>query len=732
MKWIIVIAFCFRIYGCDINCNRTKRTLGDLLTGENIPNALHVHVWNDMNREEMFVPNIFGQMTTPQPPSQQDTIGATISPMQQPSELPQERFRKSDRDLYEMFYKLNPRKNKNIRPSNANFYPSIMNYVPNGYKTNIRVQPVSKLPPVVRQSMYGMFKSQNQHKSPNYYTNVYRKKQPRLPTQIESNLIRFASGKVLANEPKPQNYHTFQLHEAMPGQILLPPTRIPLFKPVPPPIKIVPVLDDFAVLRVPQNQIYRPQVQQSQLYHPTTFQQPNNTHPYPFHTTAFGPNKISYFNAYDAMTPNTWQHTAPATDAYKIPTTTKASVMALIDATTTPSTTATTTDATTTMQTHHVTHSRPTYPNVVYAVPDTTTNSTSTSEMNQNTRPPTNRKKNNRNEHDEFRIMTINKQQNGNKKGTFNATTRPTFVRRRPMRLKQKQKLKPLPGSSPIVQIRRPSTMTTKLTTEHPQFGEKLNQRNETDNRAPFRIIVNSAEENNVHPSINPMAYGNHKYQTTMANGEQQKPPKQDSIIYGRPIEALIVDPPEFQNGTIEVNTPYSKQISNRNDQTDQENATNIDKEELNNLNRDIKRVLQVTMPPKMSTELPTDDDNDDIDSDPLLMHNLNKNEMLPIAAKNIFDSETDNNGKTETETRAVNHNRHTAFKRRSDNDTTIDVDSNAIDVENAKPFDENKYYKWYSRYAADNKRKYGRAIISEHFKKVEIEPNVAWVILPR
>lgn len=699
MKWIMIIAFCFYARGCDINCSRAKRTFG-LLADQNDRDALHVHLWNDMDREENYFPNIFSEVTTSAP---QDTVNSvTVSALQQHTELPQEQYRKSDRDLYGKFYKLTPRKNKNVRPLNAKFYPSMMNYVANGYKPNVRIPSAIQLPPMVRQSLHEMFQNQNK---PNYYTNVPRNKLPRLPSPIENDLIRIATGKIIANEPKPQKYHTFQLHEAMPGQKLLPPTRIPLFKPVPPPIKIVPIIDDdFTLMHVlPHRHMSRPhathksQPLQPAIFHPTTFQ-PDNTHPYPFHTTDFI--GMYHFKAHDAMTPSSVaQLTAPTTS------TTTMAAISTTDVPTTATTTAALPSSSTTPSTLHATYSRPTYPNVVYAVAATT-------ERSNTTRPPRNRP--NRNGQDEFRIMSINnKQRNGNQKGNSNTTTpRPTFGRRRPQR--QKQKRRPLPGTKMNAQIKRPmTTITTTTERPHQQHSQKWNHRNET-----FRIVVAGADD---------MEFGDESSKTT--SNPDQIAKQQEGVVYGRPIAALIVDPP---NGTVEVNTPYSKQISNRNDQLDQpmEPTEPTNTEELMNLNRDIKRVLDVTSTSytPIVTTMADDDDGDDIHNDPLLMENLNKNEMMPIVADNIFDR-----GDLLTETNTQKRT-FTTVNRRSDNvdNVAVNVDSNAIDAKNTKPLNDDKYYKWYSRYAADNKRKYGRAIISEHFKKVEIEPNVAWVILPR
>lgn len=697
MKWILMVVLCFHARGYAIDCGRVKRSFG-LLADEKDRDAVHVHLWNDMDQEENYFPNIFGQG----PPSQEAVNSVTISALQQLSELPQEQYRKSDRELYGQFYKLNPRKHKNIRPPNSNFHP----HVPNGYKTNVRIQPVSKLPPIVRQSLYGMF-NQNQ---PNYYTNVHRKKRPWRPMPADSDIIRITGGKVIANEPKPLKYHTFQLHEALPGQKLLPPTRIPLFKPVPPPITLVPILDDdFTVIHLPPHRQLLPP--EAPKLHPTTFL-PNNTHPYPFQTTDFNANNMYLFNANDAMTPASVQLTAPVTDSYTASTPTSTMAPSTI---TNPPTTATTTPAPhspTAPSTLHVTYSRPTYPNVVYAVRATTESSNST-------QPSTIPIKHNRNAQDEFRIMSISKQRNGNKRGNLNATTRPTFGRRRPLGQKQmqKQKRRPVHGASTIVQIKRPPMsmhtpmpmVTTMASTTSTGHGPKWNHQNGT-----FQ-------------TLNGTNYG-FKYQTTTPIAEQIRTPTQNGIVYGRPMEALIVDPPSLPNATIEVNTPYSKQISNRNDEI--EHPTNAQENVLMNLNRDIERVLAVTSTPEVPTATDRDAADDDaIDSDPLLMENLNKNEMMPIASENIFDVV-----ESHTQKRAF-ADTHTAVNRRSDNAdniTTADVDSNAIDADNTKPLDEDKYYKWYSRYAALNKRKYGRAIISEHFKKVEIEPNVAWVILPR
>lgn len=82
-----------------------------------------------------------------------------------------------------------------------------------------------------------------------YYTNKVNRRPDKLAKSVgyEIGELPVFSGRLLANEPIPQYHHTFKFFEPVPTQVMLPPPKkkIPEFKPVPPRLQMIPVIDEY-------------------------------------------------------------------------------------------------------------------------------------------------------------------------------------------------------------------------------------------------------------------------------------------------------------------------------------------------------------------------------------------------------------------------------------------------------------------------------------------------------
>lgn len=278
---------------------RSARTLGFLSEDDDDDNdddddenGIHLHIWNDLTSKKNFYPNLMKHIAeesvigdTNVASTARYESGLTSNPTQihvnlnevLPTPQPQmsaanvlkhalmnalalDEFRKSDQSLYGSLYKLNV----NYPSSNAadgwNYHPSAVNYIPKPYNTNLNGQaqsrPSIKLArplvsakatnsrPTLRDQMRA-----TRNSIQNYYTNLHMTKPKSVLRSVgyEISGIPKYSGRLLANEPMPQQYRTFKMFEPVPRQIMLPPPLygIPEFKPVPPRLKIVPVIDEF-------------------------------------------------------------------------------------------------------------------------------------------------------------------------------------------------------------------------------------------------------------------------------------------------------------------------------------------------------------------------------------------------------------------------------------------------------------------------------------------------------
>lgn len=305
MKWILLI---WLVFYCDPNDStssennfekllspktnaRNARTLGFSSEEEEDKNGIHLHIWNDMSNKNNFYPNLLKHIAEESVKSDDNDVDtATMvnnesNPNSSPTHLhfnlnelmptpqPQvsavsllknalvhtlelDKFRKSDHNLYGSFYKLKTEH----KPNSWNYHPSSVNYIPKPYNTNLSgPMPMStstKLPKTLsatktsttlRPTLSEQIRT-TRNFIQDYYTNLPKTKPKSVIQSIgyEIGGISKYSGRLLANEPMPQRHRTFKMFEPVPRQIMLPPPthRIPDFKPVPPRLKIIPVIDE--------------------------------------------------------------------------------------------------------------------------------------------------------------------------------------------------------------------------------------------------------------------------------------------------------------------------------------------------------------------------------------------------------------------------------------------------------------------------------------------------------
>lgn len=704
----------FRIILADLSSNQTEfpnRSERSISLNEN--DNLHVHIWNDVDNRENHFSNIF-QESKDSNRAVSDTT--PISYIQQ-DPTPLDQFKKSDQNLYRLFYKLNTKRDNLLK---LNYYPSIVNYVPQAFKTNINsyssVHPTNP----VRHTLYEQLHDSNNFIR-NYYTNLHKIKTTKPiyhDNSVDWNRMKYGS-RVMVDEPTPKAYRAFQLYEPIPGQVLLPPTRIPLFKPVPPPMKTIPVFEDY--LEPPPLKLFRPA-----------------HHVFRYATTP----KIYPFYEHEAMTMPSLQSYMPVTERYQLPhtepyhrletttstTTTKPITMPSITIATKPSSSPT----------------KATYPSVVYAVP-VTSNGVATADNGSNEQ-----QQHNYNElvhgtkhkfgSDKHKIKFNKTDQNGN---SFDQTKLVSMEQMRPTFYQQQQQQHEVnsmnefsanhnyKNTEPFVMKQKKNKTKTKIANligARPPKNETA-----TNEKMPgFRIVVNDYyDERQEDIGMN----------ISMNTGEKLIHMKHDTVIYGKHRTDLPVQPPtkNLSAEPVQVSPAYSKRIYNHhqkyvNKEIPKE-PQNSQEELLLNLTNDIKRVLAL---PTTATErepisiIDMNSDEDNIEINTNKNDHINKHMMLSDPILNDHEQNVD---RSDSFINSNNRDDLTNNHITDDDDNAVIVVANKTetkhDVNNKQTMD-NKYYKWYSDYADEHKRKFSRAIISEHFKKVEIEPNVAWVILPR
>lgn len=277
MKWILLMVMVsFPQTHCDQGDFKNEISTGDenkaMGFGSNEDESvIHLHIWNDMDSSKNFYPNLMKHIMTEsmqkestQSPSQADNSDAIHinlnEPILQAQVSPENllknallktltmEFRKSDQNLYGSYNKLaSERFNQN--PIDWNYHPSMINYIPKAFDTNTNTNNAVPMKSTQqRPSLYNRMPTANKFVQ-SYYTNLHKTKPKSIIDAVgyEIGGLPKCSGRLLANEPMPQQYHTFKMFEPVPRQIMLPPpiVGIPEFKRVPPRLKSIPVIDDY-------------------------------------------------------------------------------------------------------------------------------------------------------------------------------------------------------------------------------------------------------------------------------------------------------------------------------------------------------------------------------------------------------------------------------------------------------------------------------------------------------
>lgn len=620
-----------------------------------------------------------------------------------------------------LFYKLP----ENIK-QNVNYYPQN-----SPYNNEYSLQP----PPIVHQNGYPL--------ENNYF--VRRKSQ-----KIESTENKIFHTEKSVKEPIPHRYKTFQIYEPMPGQILIPPSPIPLFRPVPLHLKAMPVLEKL-------------------INYPTT--QPSYRFP-------ISPPRMQPFYAHEAMSTSMPQRAfVPATKStlqfstipYQV---NKPNVIDTyhqkLRVLTSNVVASPSSKPIKSSNNTHATHS--VYPHVVYAVTSSTNDLSSTTPnsvaFDRRNTDPISKAAN------KCCKNVSNNNTNNNKNITFDTTnskrqTRPHFNNE----LDRDVNRPPLPIADQLV------GHTNHLNVNAKHSGiQKLDE---------FRIIVNSEETKDSQIGYKFEQPNQKLTEQEWLNYMTQSPPTVDQIqpgviketvVYGKHQVNTPVNPPSrfLVQKTLQVSPSYSRSKLHRyiprpattSSSTTTQSPYLENSSELNELGKQINRLFQSDLPTTQTpaTVTPIRPPKHNYKVDEIQIESIPSNHKYEVTENYLDEPEfsiqsintldrSDLNG---IDDKSQNQNDSHIFldientkeknltnefknnnKKSNNNNNDINSKNNNSTANNINAINDNtereqKYFEWFSQYAAEKKKKYGHAIISEHFKRVEIEPNVAWVMLPR
>lgn len=803
------------------NQGKWFRDRNDENTAFDSDESIHYHIWNDMNNDYKLYPHVTQQFKNPT----------------RENSLPNETYKKSDRNLYGLFYKLNNSGNGSVK-WNYNYYPSVVNYKPKPHRTNIRVYPIKSQAATTvatttvpyRQSLYEKLQL-SKNRIHEYYTNLQSVKSTNRnvdnskvnETTFEKTTKNYKV--VMSPEQRPVGYRTYHLWEPVPGQIMLPP-RVPQFKPLRAPVRITPVIE--------VRPTDRP-VQIVQRIPAQTFQHTSTPQVFPFYeheavtmSTGFVPITVATVQSY---IPVTEEYEQPRTEPFihhrPVALTPNFSRTKVITSAPTTMTT-TTTQPFTTIQ-PIILSTVKSYPSIVYAVTSNSINETTyntqyigndgssnngdySDEYRGNDVKHNNiidpQHKNNENDHQIFgynsdEIFNADKLVSGEKQ------INPIFQAHN---LNADQTNSYSHKFKVIENYMAPKSKNTNKNVHNHQLHQTVKSLNKTGtgNMSGF-MIVNSEQRSQgssqeKHKWVWNEKMGMYENRNDI-DGKQVLQPPFESIVYGKHDKNVYVDPPSqplnqlktpspnAHSDSIQLSTTYSKQITNnRNDskKNTTQSVRNGNKFSIN-VNNNVNMII-----PSLNTSRNMDirnssnyyvnnnsssnDNNKDngnnnynqfhfkspknndektlsllMDSDAIAaaadaITTTKTNYTKAYLKKNIRKENNNNNNiykwnsssssnssNTSDNSNIHNHNYNNVMSimkygnaNKSNKNENNDKYENHNQTTTITTASNEKYYNWYNNYAADN-RKHGRShIISEHFKKVEIEPNVAWVILPR
>lgn len=766
--------------------------------------GIHLHIWNDLNNRDNFYPHLMKQIAEtglqsepPSPPPsnlpQSDDSNSNSNhihinmnePLPQPqSQISPENFlkntllqtlgldeyRKSDQNLYESFYKLNAERIKQ-NPSSWSYHPSAINYIPKAYNTNLNnaipgylIKTVSSFGPKVRPTLHDQMDT-DKSTVQDYYTNLHKKKPKSVIDAVgyEIGGLPKYSGRLLANEPMPQQYRTFQMFEPVPRQIMLPPptTRIPEFKPVPPKLKIIPVIEDFFENRPSP---VHPQMLPWTVIKPGEQMKSNFIQAIPVKQVQIIP-----FRASEAITkapirkyiPKTeYNYIEPTTESYyqsqplsdsesfesrktflsklkplKIPT----QAPTLIDYLD---------NQENQLNNHQDIYNQSNVADSQYAQSQYSYEPMNGQFMNKQ------QNQTDLNFHDPYVYEYITKIKNTANVGVNS------------MKLVPNEDSRSTLNNDIIINPTKKSVNKKAKTARKPHRTHDNTMNDVVKLNVTGFHNISEYEEKRIK---NHRSSDSNKKESHTKDGDQFYGQTQSYNDY--PIDSVSAD-------SVQLSQTYSKQTTNVPHSKPTASIRHQDTL-LMELANDVKKALLTSMGNESkSIDYQTDEFEEDAQKDPFLIavfdekdnpkhepeNHLDDVTIEDIKRKDSFSRGTmkqghiqrinkdwasnrkdivkinvnkradDNRRRNESkdEIYASNHRNDSeisAMPNETQSNGTIDTPYD-LNVANSTTFDD-KYYKWFSKYAEENKKN-GRTVISEHFKKVEIEPNISWVILPR
>lgn len=852
MKWILLLLLVFYCgpndstsSEIDTTNTRSPRTL-EFSSEEEDKNGIHLHIWNDMSNKKIFYPNLMKHIAEESVKSDTDTASTVrdeSNPSSSPTHIhfnlnelmptPQPRvsaanllknafvhtlaldeFRKSDQNLYGSFYKLNT----DYKPNTIswNHHPSAVNYIPKPYNTNLSgaiSSAPNKLPktsstaktttsrPTLREQM-----RTTRNFVQDYYTNLHKIKPKSVIQTVgyEIGGMPKYSGRLLANEPTPQQYRTFKMFEPQPRQIMLPPHldysphRIPDFKPVPPRLKIIPVIDE---ILDSGNQLAVDDLSKSLPWNLVKIAQkskpnyPQPVMPKPLQIIPFKLSEAITMAPFLNYIPKTeYNHIEPSTEAYhhsllSPDIETLQSIRAAQNQIVLPTISTKPKITTTTKAPRFIGY----LPNQYDAQQSNYSTSVYGQFSNEPYKTDSKSKKffNEHNEHNEqyssdyeytihknsSHIVDLNKPVSlVNSRSNFTNRTQITNQQINDIDIVHAAKKKLYKKTKTMRKPQQPSTderSINDVTNLNITGFQKINDDDCNSNSG-------STQNDTIKTKCNTkISNGMYTLRLGTSNNDRRN---------------VLID--SVPSNSIQLSQTYSRQTTNIPQHKPTSSplllvpTTTIEKEEDESI---LRQLLANDIKKALLTLLGNDTISNDQDAsaahDPFLITVYDENDRamrddtdvnddLQLATSNSMENgrntnssvqkwatdrrdtvvwPIDNNSnkriqsklktkpktktKTKSESNSVNNMNLTDKTKQKElkflvdsnknNSGTSGSSSSSSSTNNSNSLIDEKYYKWFNEYAEEN-RKFGRTIISEHFKKVKIEPNISWIILPR
>lgn len=753
--------------------NRGGRTL--LGSEETDKDGIHLHIWNDMNNKNNYYPNLMRHIAKESLNDDSTSLHSTASSSEAKhlhvniheliptlqsqistrnsikhllvQTLGLDEFQNSDHSLMESVNELNP---NHIKPTaiNWNYHPMGISSIPKMNDRNLMnaISP-NQSKSTIRKSRHDQIRT-----TPNfvhdYHSNLYTNKPKSVLDMVgyEIGGLPKYSGRLLANEPMPQEYRTFKMFEPVPRQIMLPPPtgRIPMFKPVPPRLKIVPIIDEY--LTKANSIDYTPKTLPWKLLtEPIEKMKPNVLLPAPINSVQIIPFKLS-----EAITLPSTQKFISNNEYNRIESNTPTYHKSLLM----PDTEA--------IKNHQVTSASKHINNLHVQQSYMPNNMINTQYKHSN---------------DIKSLVNVNNQQQQQQQQHLH-------IGEHANKMKLKNNISVM-SKKPVSQDNTRSIFNT-MGLSSQNKSDIVDVMNKNPHKKTKTITKKPSHEKTFNDVIKLNVTGFHNGNDDYIRNSKSSSLKND-LIKKESHEQIMIDDESFglrlkthkqhpidsvSADSIQLSQTYSQQTTNV--PTNQQSKSTINKSNtvIEQLANDVKNVL-LTSQGHVSQLTEFDDSdggeggttttqdpfliavydqhdramhgdfNDDLDiaesetrrkhintTIQRIDHGWNDDGQYNFKSSINKQNETNQNQyDTNSKIQSINHN----INNNSIGTTTPNI--NGIQFEstvstNLSLFDE-KYSKWFNKYAKE-KKEHGRTVFSEHFRKVEIEPNISWIVLPR